>query len=239
MAGTSRIASLVACAALIPALAGEAGAAPPQTLVEQGRRIVAGEAGLPRCADCHGMKGEGSWSEVGGARLAAPRLAQQSAFYTVKQLEDFVAGTRPSAVMQPIAGRLNAAQREAVAAYFESVRDAPYPPQPEGDPHLVQVGGVLSAVGAGGVAACMACHEQAGTGLPPSFPVLAGQSADYTERQLRLWRDGERRNDPLNVMADISRKLDDQQMRGLALYFARVRPPSEAINRLSESKVLP
>jgi len=200
--------------------------------LEEGRRIALGTTDDPGCNSCHGSLGQGD------LEAGHPRLAGQSRFYLRKQLEDFASGERPSKQMTPIARRLSEEQREDVAAYYASLREAPYPPQPDGDPLRLQRGGALSALGSPerGISACATCHAGFGAGLPPSYPYLAGQLADYTERQLRLWQQGMRRNDPLAVMADIAKALTDEEIRALALYFARVRLPSTAINDLTPAE---
>jgi cytochrome c553 len=178
------------------------------------------------CSRCHGSRG------AGRPEKDAPRLAGQPRLYLQKQLEDFAAGSRRSDKMQPVARSLTPAWREAAAAYFASLHAVPYPPPPEADPVMVQQGGILSAVGdeERDIRACEICHADAGVGLAPSFPYLAGQYAGYTARQLRLWKRGERRNDPLDVMAEIARRLSEQEIDALALYFARVRPPPETVS---------
>lgn len=192
--------------------------------VALGRRLAEGALLDPdhTCSGCHGLLG------IGRPEEDTPRLAGQPRFYLRKQLEDFAQGTRQSEKMAPVARALSAEQREAVAAYFASLYFVPYPPLPEADPALVQEGGVLSAVGdeERAIRACEICHADAGVGLAPSFPYLAGQYPYYLERQLLLWKRGERTNDPLEVMAEIARRLSDDEIRALALYFARVRPPS-------------
>ena len=196
--------------------------------VALGRRIAEG-AVLPEektCSRCHGVLG------IGRPQQQTPRLAGQPRLYLHKQLDDFASGTRFSEKMTPVARALTPAQREAVASYYASQHSIPYPEAPYGDPTLVQEGGVLSAIGdvARDIRACEICHADAGVGLAPSFPYLAGQYADYTARQLRLWKRGERRNDPLDVMAEIARRLSEQEIDALGLYFARVRPPSETVS---------
>ena len=178
------------------------------------------------CSRCHGALGEGKPEE------GAPRIAGQPRFYLEKQLGDFADGTRQSDKMAPIARALSAAQRGAAAAYYASLYTVPYPPAPEADPLLIQAGGVLSAIGAPEreIRACEICHADAGVGIAPSFPYLAGQYADYTERQLRAWREGRRRNDPLGVMAAIAERLEEREIRALALYFARLRPPAAEVS---------
>lgn len=214
--------------------ASQAAFATPEA-IEEGRRIALHAPDDIRCARCHGKLGQGDSS------AGHPRLTKQSRFYLRKQLEDFASGERPSEDMAPIARTLTEDQWEAVAAYYASIRDAPYPPRPEGDLRLLQQGGALSAIGSveRNIRACALCHADAGTGIPPSYPYLAGQFADYTERQLQLWKQGLRRNDPLEVMADIAKKLSDEEIRGLALYFARAQLPADRINDLTPAESEP
>jgi cytochrome c553 len=143
--------------------------------------------------------------------------------------------------MAPVARALSDEQRAAVAAYYGSLWWVPYPEAPYAEPSLVQRGGILSAIGDAerGIGACEICHADAGVGIAPSFPYLAGQHADYTERQLSLWKAGVRRNDPLDVMAEIARRLEDEEIRALALYFARVRPPPAALSSPIPAEPIP
>ena len=189
-------------AILLCLLASVAQGADPR-VVALGREIVQG-AGVPAdmaCERCHGALGQGKPEE------RAPRLAGQPRFYLEKQLLDFALGTRQSEKMTPVARGLSEDQREAAAAYYASLHAVPYPDTPYAEPALVQRGGVLSAIGDADreIGACEICHADAGVGIAPSFPYLAGQYADYTERQLRSWKEGERSNDPLDVMAEIGR----------------------------------
>ena len=228
---------LAALLALAAWLASPPGLAADPRLVARGRQIVEG-AELPQelaCARCHGALGTGKPAE------GAPRLAGQPQLYLQKQLEDFAAGSRASEKMAPVARALAAEQRTAVAAYFASLYDVPYPPLPVGDPAQIQAGGVLSAVGdaAREIRSCELCHADAGVGLGPSFPYLAGQYADYTAEQLRAWRDGRRRNDPLDVMAAIAKALSEDEIAALAIYFARVRPAPAVVSSPVPERPIP
>jgi cytochrome c553 len=219
--------AILLLAGLALVAAAPASAADPR-IVALGREIVGG-AGLPpdfACARCHGVQGQGKPEE------GAPRLAGQPQLYLEKQLRDFAAGTRQSDKMQPVARALDPAQRLAVAAYFAALHDVPYPPAPEGAPAVIQDGGVLSAIGddAREIRPCELCHADAGVGIAPGFPYLAGQYAAYTAEQLRAWREGRRRNDPLDVMAEIARALREDEIEALALYFARIRPPAAVVS---------
>lgn len=203
----------------VPPVASES---PSAEALERGRAVALGAGGAAEphaaCVTCHGMDG------VGDASGAFPRLTGQAGWYLYKQLKDYATGTRPNDVMSPIAGALDDRQMADVAAYYAE-QEARSAEMPQADPLTLQEGGVISAMGIPdkGVAACVNCHGPAGRGLPPSFPYLAGQYPAYVELQLRLWRDGVRRNDPLGVMAVIARALSDEEMRAVSLYFASVR----------------
>lgn len=204
------------------ALAASAHAEPD---IANGRAIaMGGGPGGPQtaCFTCHGAGGEGD------AAAGFPRLAGQSGFYLYKQLQDYAYGTRPNDIMTPIAQALSRADMEDVAAFYSALHDTPYATAPDTDPEQLQRGGQLSAVGAReqGIQACVNCHGPGGVGMPPSFPSLAGQHATYTELTLRQWQEGVRRNDPLGVMAEIARRMSEEDIRAVAQYFAHVRPES-------------
>jgi len=206
--------------------------------VALGERLAQGGLLPPEqtCSRCHGAQGRGKPEE------GAPRIAAQPRFYLEKQLRDFAEGTRQSDKMAPIARALSPTQRAAAAAYYASLYAVPYPPAPEADPLLIQAGGVLSAIGAPEreIRACEICHADAGVGIAPSFPYLAGQWADYTARQLRAWREERRQNDPLGVMAAIAERLEEREIDALALYFARLRPPiAEVSSPVPEEPIPP
>jgi cytochrome c553 len=205
--------------------------------VALGREIAEGGALREEitCSRCHGALG------IGRPEEQTPRLAGQPRLYLHKQLDDFAAGARISERMTAVARALSPAQREAVAAYYASLHAVPYPEAPYGAPALVQEGGLLSAIGDAerGIRACEICHADAGVGIAPSFPYLAGQYAYYTEKQLLLWKAGERRNDPLDVMAEIAERLGEEEIRALALYFARVRPPPDVLSSPIPAEPIP
>lgn len=70
---------------------------------------------------------------------------------------------------------------------------------------------------AGGV--CAACHGNDGIALAPDAPSLAGQNAQYTARQLRLYRAGERVHEQMSIVA---RDLTDAQVADLAAWYASI-----------------
>ena len=74
-----------------------------------------------------------------------------------------------------------------------------------------------------GIQACAVCHGPAGHGFNPVYPSLA-QPASYTAAQLRLWREGTRRNDPHDLMGAVSRRMTDEDIRAVSAYLAEVAP---------------
>src|SRR5688572_28812021 len=65
------------------------------------QRINQGERQVPpavqACIGCHGSRGEGN------PESGSPRIAGQSAYYLLKQLDSYVNGSRRDRVMEPIA----------------------------------------------------------------------------------------------------------------------------------------
>jgi cytochrome c553 len=201
-----------------PLVVAQAPAAPDllhgQTVAAQGNA-----QGATACASCHGLTG------IADGSGAFPRLTGQSAWYLYKQLKDYAANTRENAIMGPIATLMSEADMQDVAAYYEQTQ-GPYFPPAASDPTLVQWGGTLSAIGSEQkhVQACVNCHGPAGAGMPPSYPYLAGQFANYTQLQFGEWKSGNRRNDPLAVMRTIAAAMDDRDVDAVAQYFNSVRP---------------
>jgi cytochrome c553 len=193
------------------------------TIANQGKVVASGPTNaVPPCRDCHGDRG------IGDGSGAFPRLTGQLAFYVYKQLHDFAAETRSSPVMAPIAKALSEQDMQDVAAYYESVK-GPLFPLPILDPELVRRGGMISAAGIPEkeVPACITCHGEAGSGMKPIFPYLAGQYASYLEYQMDAFRLGQRNNSPLGVMTEIARKMDDDDVKAVGEYLAAVRPPCD------------
>lgn len=68
---------------------------------------------------------------------------------------------------------------------------------------------------------CAACHGVEGKAMIPGYPHLAGQSAQYTAKQLKAFRDGQRQ-DP--VMAPMAKPLSDADIENLAAWYASLKP---------------
>jgi cytochrome c553 len=71
---------------------------------------------------------------------------------------------------------------------------------------------------------CAACHGPDGKSTDPMYPILAGQTSRYMYLELRDFQEG-RRSDP--QMSPIAATLSRDEMRDLADYFAKQKPPPQ------------
>jgi cytochrome c553 len=75
-------------------------------------------------------------------------------------------------------------------------------------------------------APCAACHGARGEGMPAAaIPRLAGQSADYLEKQLRNYADGSRKSP---VMQNFAKGLSESDRMKLSVYYASLTAPALA-----------
>ncbi len=86
---------------------------------------------------------------------------------------------------------------------------------PEGD---IAAGEKLASTKIEGTGqSCVDCHGREGAApIDPTYPVLAGQYADYLAHSLQMYRDGRRQN---TLMANQAKPLSDQQIADLSAYF--------------------
>lgn len=66
---------------------------------------------------------------------------------------------------------------------------------------------------------CMACHGDDGIAKDKDVPHLAGQNFEYLLKQMRDFRAGRRPHKEMRVM---SRLMDDEEMREIADFYARL-----------------
>jgi cytochrome c553 len=75
---------------------------------------------------------------------------------------------------------------------------------------------------ANGVPACASCHGPNGSGIPPRYPAIAGQHAEYTITQLSLFNTGDRANDK-DVMQQVITRLNGYEKRAVSTYISTMR----------------
>jgi cytochrome c553 len=94
------------------------GFAKDKALAERGQKIWRGgikAIGVPACAGCHGAAGSGIPAQY-------PRLAGQHAELSLGWLKAYATGSRPNAVMGPVAAKLSENDMKAVSEYIAGLR---------------------------------------------------------------------------------------------------------------------
>ena len=198
-------------AAAAPAAAPAAPAAAPKVAKPD---LVQGEAKYTAvCAACHGADGN-------SGAPANPKLAQQHPEYLVKQLQEFKSGKRANAIMQGFAATLSDADMKNIA-YWVTAKKAK--PGFAKDKELVALGERIYRGGIADrqIAACAGCHSPNGAGIPAQYPRLGGQHAEYTDAQLKAFRDGSRKNSV--QMTQVAAKLNDREIKAVSDYIAGLR----------------
>ncbi len=172
------------------------------------------------CVACH--------SADGNSQLPAnPKLAGQHQDYLFKQLREFkgwdgAAPVRENAVMSAMVAGLEENDMRALASYFASFEQQPDTAK---SMETAELGQQIwrAGIAAKGVPACAACHGPAGAGMPAQYPRLSGQFAEYTEAQMKAFRDGVRHNDPNSMMRTVALKMTDPEIKAVADYAAGLR----------------
>jgi cytochrome c553 len=194
-----------------------AAAAPPTNEDTMAQRMVA-------CTVCHGPAGRAA------ADGYYPRIAGKPAGYLYHQLLNFRDGRRHYGPMTRMVDLLSDDYLREIAGYFAAL-DLPYPAparstataqQLQRGQQLVQQGD-----GARGVPACAQCHGAALTGVAPHVPGLLGLPRDYLNSQLGAWRTGERRAHAPDCMADIARRLPDEDVAAVSGWLAAQALPAQ------------
>lgn len=172
------------------------------------------------CVACHGPDGN---SPV----AANPKLAGQHPEYLLKQMKNFKAadGKQPERV-NPIMNGMIAAYDEGqmrdLAAYFAAQTQKGEVAKSR---ETIELGQKLYRGGdqSKGLPACAACHGPAGAGIPAQFPRIGGQFAEYTEAQLKGFREASRANDPNKMMRMVAIKMTDAEIKAVSDYVAGLR----------------
>ena len=173
--------------------------------------LVKGEAIATQvCSACHTADGS-------RGSAANPIIQGQHPEYLVKQLTEFKSGKRDNAIMKGMASALSEDDMKNVAAFYASKQPKPGAAR---NKELVALG---EKIYRGGIAdrqvpACAGCHSPSGAGIPAQYPRLSGQHSDYTELQLKGFRDGVRKNNA--VMTGVAAKMNDREIKAVADYLS-------------------
>lgn len=189
----------------------------------EGGDPAAGEAKAALCAGCHGGDGNSPAADF-------PRLAGQYSGYIVKQVRDFQSGVRANnETMAGMAATVASVEdAKDIAAYFASKKMAKDPLVPV-NADLAKKGEKIFKEGnmQSGVYGCVNCHGERGKGKAANitqFPRIGGQHRDYIIKQLNDFRAGARKNDPGSMMADIAKKLSEDEIKAVSEYLSAQLP---------------
>jgi cytochrome c553 len=189
----------------------------------QDNTIIKGDASKGKkianqvCAGCHNSDGN-------SIIPSNPILAGQHAEYITKQLINFKSqdkkpAERKSPVMAAMVVPLSAEDMKNIGAYYAlqkpnsgGAKDTVLAEQGE----KIYRGGNMES----GVPACASCHSPNGVGIPPYYPRLAGQHAEYTVAQLRAFRTEQRANDTNSVMRGIVTRMSEKEMQAVAEFIS-------------------
>ncbi|WP_243725269.1 c-type cytochrome [Candidatus Thiosymbion oneisti] len=216
-----------------------------ETAVEMGEQLAQqGREDIPACTGCHGGSGEGNRG-LGYPRLAGlhpdyirkqlrdfarnpldigVKVDAIARDYTktpriYKDLTVYSPGIRSDAIMNPIAKALTPEEIDNLSEYYARL---PFKARPvAADFQTLENGRELAARGKPEymMPRCSACHGPNGEGFGAIFPPLSGQPPQYIINQINKWQRGERDNDNLAIMKNISNLLTDGDKKTIAAYF--------------------
>ena len=171
------------------------------------------------CSACHGVDGN-------SAIPMNPKLAGQHEKYLVKQLTEFKLASktggkdgRNNAIMNGMSAALSEQDIRDLAAYYSSQEAVPGESTQDAveQGNKLYIGGDLKR----GITACIACHGPKGNGTSLSgFPDISGQHSVYISSQLKSFRSGGRANSLNGMMADIAKRMTDDDIEVISNYVA-------------------
>ncbi|GAB1390114.1 hypothetical protein MASR1M6_22960 [Rubrivivax sp.] len=191
---------------------------------------------MQACVVCHGEEGRATREGY------HPRIAGKPAGYLFEQLRNFREGRRHNAAMNHLMQRMSDDYLREIARYFAEL-DLPYPPPQRLALSEAQQRAARRLVFEGAperqLPACVSCHGTAMAGRLPAMPGLLSLPADYLIGQLGAWRSGQRRASPPDCMADVARRLSDEEVGSLARWLSAQTLPQGTRPQAQATQPLP
>ena len=207
--------------------------------------VTQGKDGVVPCIACHGANGEGNW-DLAYPRLAglnADYIKKQLIDFSrnrldvgvnmdpiardyrktpriYKDLTIFTPGIRYEALMSDLAKNLTDQEMTEIAEYYSRL---PFKTTPIAvDFQTLERGRDIAVRGKPEymLPRCSSCHGPEGEGFGEHFPPLAGQPPEYLINQINRWQRGERDNDHLSMMKNVSNLLTDGDKANVAAYYS-------------------
>jgi cytochrome c553 len=175
------------------------------------------EQRLAACAACHGKKGEGL-----AAKEYYPRIAGKPDGYLFSQLVNFRERRRQSPAMNYMVAFLSDDYLREIARHYAALPPEYPPPREALSREVLSRGEALIQRGDPGrkIPACAACHGKLLTGMAPAIPGLVGLEAHYIGAQMGAWRNGLRRAQEPDCMANIASLLVPGDIETIAAWLA-------------------
>jgi cytochrome c553 len=176
------------------------------------------------CTPCHGKEGRAAPDGY------YPRIAGKPAGYLLNQLRNFRDGRRHYGLMTAMVDPLSDNYLQEIANYFAAL-DLPYPPTQPAQIASGELRRAEALVRQGDAArqlpSCTSCHGDALTGVLPYVPGLLGLPRDYLNGQLGAWKTGQRRAHAPDCMAQVVRRLSDDEVSAITGWLAAQALPAD------------
>lgn len=172
------------------------------------------EQRIKACTACHAKKE--------GQDAFFPRIAGKPAGYLYNQLLNFREGRRQYPMMTYMVEHLPDAYLREIADYFAEQHPAPPPAQPSNAGAAVLARGkqlVLQGDSGKKIPACIACHGTQLAGVAPAIPGLLGLPRDYINAQFGAWKNGVRRAQAPDCMAQVAQRLSNDDVGAISAWL--------------------
>jgi formylglycine-generating enzyme required for sulfatase activity len=173
------------------------------------------------CMACHGVENL-PFAVAPGESYTVPRIGLQNPRYIASALQAYKAGDRKNAVMQAQAASLSEDDIQQLGKYFGQQEqgtnaNSGVPQKNHAHPSIVEE-------------TCHGCHGEIGFGIIKEMPKISHQYKDYMIHSLNDYRNGNRHNSAMTVVAE---GLTPQDIQAAAAYYSSQEQPHVLITPAS------
>lgn len=191
---------------------------------------------MQACVMCHGKDGRATNAGY------FPRIAGKPEGYLFNQLKHFREGGRRNQAMNHLTKHMSDDYLRDIARYFSAL-DVPYPPAPAHGLSAQQQQTaeqlVFKGVPERQIPACVSCHGSSMAGRLPAMPGLLTLPADYLIGQLGAWRTGLRAAATPDCMADVAKRLTNEEVSVVARWLSAQSLPTGTKPEAGSAQPLP
>jgi len=194
------------------------------------------EQRLLACATCH-ARVDARGNPVNDSFF--PHIKGKPAGYLYNQLRNFRDGRRQYPLMTYLVEHLPDAYLREIAEHFaaQPASVLPHAAAPQAPARGRQL--ALEGDRARGIPACVACHGARLTGVRPAIPGLLGLPRDYVNAQFGAWRNGARRAQAPDCMAQITARMSMEDVAAVAGWLAAQPMAADPTPAASVTRPLP